>query len=151
VDVNSPEKRKESKSKKKRNSGGSEDGFARFHINIGSKNNLSPTQLIGMINDATQTRDMEIGRIEILKKFSFFEVPETEKNFILESFHDFDFRGVEVIVEPAQASAYSTERNYGDRKKRKNRKFDRQGAPGSRRGSSRGGEKKRKFSGRKGR
>jgi len=42
--------------------------FSRFFINLGKLNNLSTARMIGLINDATHTRDIEIGKIDILKK-----------------------------------------------------------------------------------
>jgi len=137
------------------------EGFVRFHINVGSKNNVAPPQLIGLINDATQTRNIEIGRIEILKKFSFFEVPEKEKANIIKSFEGVDHQGVSIVVEEAQASTHSGSRG-GDRSRspRKGKSYGKgsgsrksYGRDGGRdRNSSRsGGNKSRKFSGRKGR
>ena len=142
IDISSSDRKKESGKKKKGKTAG-EDGYTRFHVSIGSKNNLRPAQLIGMINDATHTRDMEIGKIEILKKFSFFEVPESEKQNILKAARDFEFNGVMVNVEPAQEQSYTPERSKRDKKYNKSRdrksygKTDRKG--------------KKKFSGRKGR
>ncbi len=54
------------------------ESFSRIHVNAGSKHKLTPALLIGMINDKTQRRDVEIGKIEILRNFSFFEI---EKSF----------------------------------------------------------------------
>jgi len=141
----------EKKRKGERNS----EGFTRFHINVGSKNNVAPPQLIGLINDATQTRNIEIGRIEILKKFSFFEVPEKEKANILKSFEGMEHNGVSIVVEEAQASSHSGSRG-GDRSRspRKGKSYGKGG--GSRKSYGRdrkgrsGGNSKR-FSGRKGR
>ncbi len=142
IDISASDRKKEG-GKKKKSKGSGEDGYARFHVNIGSKNNLRPAQLIGMINDATHTRDMEIGKIEILKKFSFFEVPENEKQNILKAARDFEFNGVMVSVEPAQEQSYSPERGKRDKKYNKSRE---------RKSYSRTERKgKKKFSGRKGR
>jgi len=146
--------------KKKRKGERNSEGFTRFHINVGSKNNIAPPQLIGLINDATQTRNIEIGRIEILKKFSFFEVPEKEKANILKSFEDMDYHGVGLVVEEAQASAYDANRG-GDRKRspRKGKSYGKSGGGsksygrdgGRSRKSSRSGGSSKRFSGRKGR
>jgi ATP-dependent RNA helicase DeaD len=43
-------------------------------INAGKKHNLSVTRLIGIINDYSKRKDIEIGRIDIQRKFSFFEI-----------------------------------------------------------------------------
>ena len=60
--------------------------FARFFINIGSKNKLTPKDLLILINQQINERNVEIGKIEILKSFSFFETDETYKELILKSF-----------------------------------------------------------------
>jgi ATP-dependent RNA helicase DeaD len=74
--------------------------FSRFFINLGKINNLTTAKIIGLVNDATQTRDIEIGKIDILKKFSFFEIDKKHEDLVLQSFskgikHD----GVKVAVE----------------------------------------------------
>jgi ATP-dependent RNA helicase DeaD len=146
---------------KKRKGDRNSEGFVRFHINVGSKNNVAPPQLIGLINDATQTRNIEIGRIEILKKFSFFEVPEKEKATILKSFEGVDHNGVTIVVEEAQAASHSGSRG-GDRSRspRKGKSYGKSsggshksyGRDGGRdRKSSRSGGGSKRFSGRKGR
>ena len=48
--------------------------FEKFYINIGFKNKINPGRLIELINDCLNSRDAVIGHIEILKKFSFFEI-----------------------------------------------------------------------------
>jgi ATP-dependent RNA helicase DeaD len=149
VDVNQVDRKERKKTKKGRAQ--RDEDFARFHINVGSKSNVSPSQLIGMINDATKTRDLEVGRIEILKKFSFFEVPQAEKDFILESFRDFDYKGMEISVEEAQSRTEDTAGRGRQFKKSRSKsgKGKRYGDSGGRRGGDSG--KRRKFSGRKGR
>ena len=61
--------------------------------------NLTPARLIGFINESLKKRDVEIGQIEILKSFSFFEI---DKNFtpdVLEKMNGVDFNDRNVIVE----------------------------------------------------
>ena len=73
-DLNIPEHRKGDvkiqRDKKERR----QTPFTRLFINLGSKNNLTPNRLMGLINDALNSRSAVIGKIEILKKFSFFEI-----------------------------------------------------------------------------
>ncbi|MET3732933.1 DEAD/DEAH box helicase [Moheibacter stercoris] len=65
---------------------GSVRGFTRFHINIGEKHKLKAPNLIGLINEVTNKRDIEIGKIEILRNFSFFEADSEYEQLILDSF-----------------------------------------------------------------
>lgn len=73
--------------------------FSRFFINIGSNNNLTPKTLMGLINEHVPQRGLEIGKIDILKNFSFFEVEEPRKGMIPESFKQVNYRGTKVFVE----------------------------------------------------
>ena len=51
--------------------------FSRFHINIGKKHEMNPARIIGLINDNTGKRNLDIGQIEILTNFSFFELEKS--------------------------------------------------------------------------
>ena len=76
-----------------------DESLTRFYINQGKMDNLTPARLIGFINECLRKRDVEIGQIEILKSFSFFEV---DKNFapdVLEKMNGADFNDRNVIVE----------------------------------------------------
>jgi len=73
--------------------------LARFHINVGSKDKLNPGRLMGLINESPQLNAVEIGDIEILKKFSFFEADKKKTKELLAFFNDKTFQGVELKVE----------------------------------------------------
>lgn len=61
-------------------------GFTRFYIGIGQKQKIKVPNLIGLINEVTNKRDIEIGKIEILRNFSFFEADSEYEKLILDSF-----------------------------------------------------------------
>ncbi|WP_120274995.1 DEAD/DEAH box helicase [Mangrovibacterium diazotrophicum] len=48
--------------------------FSRMFINAGKKQNLNASRLLGMINDSLRKKNIEIGKIDIQRKFSFFEI-----------------------------------------------------------------------------
>ncbi len=73
--------------------------FSRFFISVGSKSNLTVPRLIGLINDYTKTRDIEIGKIEIMKKFAFFEIEQQYEKLILNAFKNAKYEGAHVAVE----------------------------------------------------
>ncbi len=76
-----------------------DESLTRFYINQGKMDNLTPARLIGFINECLKKRDVEIGQIEILKSFSFFEI---DKNFtpdVLEKMNGVEFNDRNVIVE----------------------------------------------------
>ena len=75
--------------------------FSRLFINVGSKNKLTPARLIGMINEALDSGNAEIGKIEVLKKFSFFEIENGLSKKLLNKLKGTDFEGITVAVEEA--------------------------------------------------
>ena len=107
--------------------------FSRLFINVGSKNKLTPARLIGMINDALDSGNAEIGKIEVLKKFSFFEIENAVSKKLLSKLKGTDFEGITVAVEEASQEkpkyAGRTKEKYsrqsGDFRKKKGRKGER--------------------------
>lgn len=81
-----------------------DDSFVRFYMNIGKMDDLTPARLMGLINECIRKRDVEIGRIEILKSFSFFEIEKGYKEDVLEKMNQAEFNGRNVIVEVTSPS-----------------------------------------------
>jgi ATP-dependent RNA helicase DeaD len=116
--------------KEPRNAGGDRDRksgeYSRFYINIGSKSDMNPTKLIGLLLDTTNDRSIEIGKIDIMKGFSFFEVKKSQEQLILRSFNKHVRRNRQLIkVELSNESRgdrqkrepqdqYSTKKQYSD-------------------------------------
>lgn len=75
------------------------ENFTRFYINLGKMDKLNPARLIGFINENLKKRDVEIGQIEILKNFSFFEIDNKFADKVISSFRGTEFEGRGVIVE----------------------------------------------------
>lgn len=82
----------------------SNDKFQRFHMNLGEKNHLNPASLIGLINKATPGLSVPVGQIEILKKFSFFEIDKQYSNQVLNGINGLSYRGESVFVEAAEST-----------------------------------------------
>ena len=81
--------------------------FSRFHINVGSKDKVNPVKLIGLINDNLKSKNMEIGKIEIMKGFSFFEIDEKFSKSLAGALNGKKFNGTIVKIEgsrPAPAN-----------------------------------------------
>jgi len=97
---------------------------------------LKPKDLIGVINDNTNDRDIEIGAIDIMGTFSFFEVPEAHTDKILNSFQDANYNGRDVRVEQASADG-----NDGDSDSPKSRYKDNSSRGGYSGGGSRSNER----------
>ena len=109
----------------------------RFFINLGVKHNINTARLIGIINDFTGDRDIAIGKIDILRKFSFFEVERGSESKILGAFTGQEVEGVEVDVQISKPETPKKRDNYrgggGDRDR-------------SRSGGDRGSSRKRDYS-----
>ncbi|MFH0867352.1 MAG: DEAD/DEAH box helicase [Bacteroidota bacterium] len=103
------------------------ENFTRFFINFGEIDGLEKPQLIGLIKDATGDRYIEIGRIDIMHKFSFFECPSEETEKILKAFEGRSNEGRRMIVDLAQPSERK-ESSFPDRRERtgtKKKSFER--------------------------
>lgn len=86
-------------------------GYSRFYINLGSKNDVNPVKLIGLLNDTTNNRDISVGKIDIMKGFSFFEVEKQHEDLIFRSFsRDIRHEGTKVKVEISEEKPSITRR-----------------------------------------
>lgn len=85
-----------------RGSRGTSENMTRFFINIGRKDSLNPARLIGLINDQNIGDKIEIGAIDILDTFSFFEIDKNFEEKTLEAFAsnqpEFEGRGVNIEI-----------------------------------------------------
>ncbi|MCB0515009.1 MAG: DEAD/DEAH box helicase [Chitinophagales bacterium] len=96
--------------------------YTRFYINVGHKNNLSVPKLIGLINDRTQNRDINIGKIDIMKKFAFFEIDSRYESEVNRAFKNARFEGVDLMVEISKPEP--TTPSYAKTKKMVEGNFD---------------------------
>ena len=110
----------------------SANNFSRFFINIGARDGLKPALLIGVIKDHSMVKSIDIGSIEIMKNFSFFEADARYKREILAGFEGEVIKGREIRIEEAEAK-----KSDSKGKKTKDRKD-------SRRRPDRGEQKKTK-------
>ena len=76
--------------------------FARLFINVGKNNNVSPSRLIGIINEGLNSSDAVIGKIEVMKNSSFFEIEESKKSQLLKALNVTVVGGVKLSVEIAK-------------------------------------------------
>ena len=141
----------ERKRKRGERTGHAEAGHTRFFINLGKEKDMQAHNLIGLINECTRNRNIPVGKIDIMRKFSFFEVPKDFETDILSGMVDSNWNGNRVNVEISQAPAVKSSRGGGNRggrsygggdRKRSNSgggRRDRSGRSSSRRESSGGG------------
>lgn len=89
-----PSKRSK-KSEKKRGNGKSLTGFS---INIGRKHRATPIDIISIINRALKSNDIEIGKIELNRYQTFFEVDKDFADELKSNIKKIDFRGNEIVL-----------------------------------------------------
>ncbi len=103
-------KTNEKKKRQDRKTGHAESGYSRFFINLGKSQDLQTHNLIGLINEYTKNRNIPIGKIDIMRRFSFFEVPIDFESDILKGLSNAKWNGEKVVVEISQDPTKKTKR-----------------------------------------
>ena len=76
--------------------------FSRFFMNIGKNDQLDKMSVINLINRQMPGKSIEIGQIEVMRNFSFFEVDHRFERDIQRAFSKAQFNGKRVGVESAR-------------------------------------------------
>jgi ATP-dependent RNA helicase DeaD len=76
--------------------------FSRFFFNMGKKNGIGKRTIIDMINQNLPGKNIEIGSIEVLKGFSFFEIDKRYENEVLKAFKDAKYKGQRIGIDIAK-------------------------------------------------
>ncbi len=74
-------------------------GYSKFYINLGTKAKLNPLKLISLIKEQTQRRNIDIGKIEIERNFSFFETDSRYNRELESSFKGLYFDNKPIVVD----------------------------------------------------
>ena len=107
------------KSDKKRGNG---KNLAGFSINIGRKHRATPIDIISIINRALKSNDIEIGKIELNRYQTFFEIDKDFSDQLKSNIKKIDFRGNEIVLEnPADFEGIEPRRRGRRNEKRKSR------------------------------
>ena len=79
------------------------ENMVRFFFNLGKRDKLKKTDVLDIINQATKKskKRADIGDIEVLEKFSFFEVEKSFEKDILNNIASMKFKGKEMRAEVA--------------------------------------------------
>ena len=92
-------------------------GFTRLFINLGKMDSFFPSELISLLNSNTRGR-IELGRIDLMKNFSFFEVEEKEAQNVVKALNRANWNGRKVSVEGAGEEAGEGRRGSGSAERR---------------------------------
>jgi len=78
--------------------GGSSGEFTRFTLNVGKDDGLTPTRLIGRLNQVTQNRDIAVGRISMYGGRTVFEADSRFIEDVRAAFDGSNMNGKRVAV-----------------------------------------------------
>lgn len=92
-----------------------EPGFTRLFISLGKMDDFFPAQLIDLVNKNTH-RHVRLGRIDLMKNFSFFEVEEKQAQSVVKALNQSVYKGKQFTVEVAGDESTGA-RSGGGRKK----------------------------------
>ncbi|MBR5973431.1 MAG: DEAD/DEAH box helicase [Paludibacteraceae bacterium] len=73
-DLNIPEKEKRSKGERSGKGRKGSEALQRLKINMGSRDGFTPKRVLGLINETTDSHDIDVHDIEITSRYSFFDV-----------------------------------------------------------------------------
>lgn len=79
-----------------------DEKYARLFINLGKADGFFPEQLIDLVNSNTKGKKIPIGKIDLLKSFSFFEVEESYADYLISTLNNVKYLDQRVAVEIAQ-------------------------------------------------
>jgi ATP-dependent RNA helicase DeaD len=115
--------------------GGDRFSFTKLFINAGKKQNLNASGLIGLINQFSSRRNVEIGKIDIQRKFSFFEIDSNYEKELIKALNN-------TVVEGHVINIGRVESTAGEAQPRERSSFRRDsGSTGYRGGSNGGGRR----------
>jgi len=103
-----------------------ENGFTRLFINLGKIDGFYPNTLIELINNNVGGR-IRIGKIDLMKTFSFFDVENNGVKNILRELGGCEFRGRKIVLDVAQERDMPEFKGKKEKKKQGDWKKDKKG------------------------
>lgn len=107
------------RSKQKRERHFDKSLFSTLSINLGYKDKIVPQRIIGMINDYTPHRRIEIGKIDITDRCSFVEVKNDGVDAVKDALDGRIIKGKEIVVDFADNIEHKERK--GNRERRDSR------------------------------
>ncbi len=69
-----------------------------FSINIGRKHRATPLDIISIVNRALKSNSIEIGKIELSRNQTFFEIDQDHKEDFIKNIKKIDFKGNDLFL-----------------------------------------------------
>ena len=102
-----------------------EEGYTRLFINVGKIDGFYAKEVIGLINRSTKGMQVEVGKIDLMKSFTFVEVAAEQAQDVIKAMkHGVTVKGRSVVCDVAD----KTENDKGERQK--SRKENQRSTPG---------------------
>lgn len=94
----------EGRGKRRKGDRTAEEGYVRMFLNVGKIDGMYAREIIGMINKNVKGDKVEIGRIDLMKNFSFVEVVEADVERVKKALkHGVTVKGRSVVIEESDA------------------------------------------------
>ena len=124
------DKKKERKDRKSRGesherSRKAEKGYARLFLNLGKTDGFFPNQVIDLINHYIKKERIQVGRIDLMQNFSFFEVIESQAPLVVKALNRATVNGRKVVVEFAEENDGKSDKSGKKREKKERTRSER--------------------------
>ena len=96
-----------------------EEGYVRLFLNVGKIDGMYAREIIGLINKNVQGDKVAVGRIDLMKSFSFIEVKQEDLNRVLKALkHGVTVKGRSVVcdISTDEPKASTTHAPRGEKK-----------------------------------
>ncbi len=101
---------------------GRDEGLTTMFINVGSMDGLKPQNLIGLINDNMNARNLPIGKIRIMKSFTFFDFDEQSAKQLISSTKGVRYNDRKISIQIADRGGNRGGGNSGGSERRSDRR-----------------------------
>ena len=123
-----PKERKERGTDKEKSSRKAEKGYTRLFLNLGKTDGFYANQIIELINRNLKKERIQIGRIDLMQNFSFFEIIEAQAPMVIKALNKVVLNGGrKVIVEVAGENNGKSDKD-GKKRSRKEREGEEKGS-----------------------
>ena len=104
-----------------------EEGYVRLFLNVGKIDGMYAREIIGLLNKNVQGDKVAVGRIDLMKNFSFIEVREADMDRVLKGLkHGVTVKGRSVVVDVAAPSPNPSPEEEGKKRRKESSPFKEQ-------------------------
>lgn len=98
-----------------------EEGYTRMFVNVGKIDGFYAKEIIGLINRSVKGQQVEVGKIDLMKTFTFVEVAsEQAKDVIKAMKHGVTVKGRSVVCDIADKTEQDKDQRQGKKSVKKN-------------------------------